>query len=65
MVSCATMKPVPTSELESRRLIGQWRSGMDQMDIYCSGAFNFELKPAPHLFGDLRSKKVLVVLSLK
>lgn len=57
LVGCASMRPVPLAQLESKQLVGHWTSGSDTMDIYCSGSFAYELNPGEYILGDLRARK--------
>jgi hypothetical protein len=57
LMGCASVRPVLSSRLESKQLVGHWTSGSDTMDIYCSGAFSYELKPGDYVLGDLRARK--------
>lgn len=55
--SCASVHPAPTEQLESKQLVGHWTSDGDWMDIYCSGAISYEIKPGEYMLGELRAKK--------
>lgn len=42
--ACTSFRSVPASQLEERQLAGHWKSGSSRLEIYCSGALNYDLE---------------------
>lgn len=54
--ACSSFHAVSTTELETRELIGQWRSTSgSRLSIYCSGALSYEIKGYNDLIGETNS----------
>src|SRR5262249_43384579 len=56
LAACTSMVPVASSKLMARHLTGKWKSGESWMNIYCSGAIAYAIKPEPgYYFSQFRA----------
>lgn len=49
VTNCANLNSIPTTELESRHLVGHWESEDGYINIYCNGAISTKL-PGDEIF---------------